>query len=408
MGATDKKTDLLIDQPMGKVMLIVFITLLSVFPPLATDMYMPSLPELREDLGTSSAVASASIIAFFFMFGVGQLLFGTISDKFGRKPILLAGLGVFVASSIGCALAPNIAVLLALRALQGLGGGAGGAIAMAITKDCFPEERRARVLIVTQAAGALGPVVAPVIGGWISTFATWRVVFWVLAGTGLAAFALAIVYRESNPPEMRYTGSLAGNFGRLAVVARNKGFTLLLVTLALVSAPFMGYVTTSSYVYMDFFGLSSGAYSLFFAGTALIMVAAPFVYLIVSRYFKTKTLIEATMVGAFVFAGLMLLFAKRSPWMFVLTIAPFLMMSSAIRPGTTNVLLMQHETDTGSASSLINFTFTAFGSLGSVVAALSWPDFVTADAGTILVFFTAAVALWVVLLKSPYPVRGVK
>jgi DHA1 family bicyclomycin/chloramphenicol resistance-like MFS transporter len=94
--------------------------------------------------------------------------------------------------------------------------------------------------------------------------------------------------------------------------------------------------------------------------------------------------------------------------MFVLTIAPFLMMSSAIRPGTTNVLLMQHETDTGSASSLINFTFTAFGSLGSVVAALSWPDFVTADAGTILVFFTAAVALWVILLKSPYPVRGVK
>ena len=398
----------LVHQPLGRVGLIVFITFLSVFPPLATDMYMPSMPELRDDFGISSSVGSLTIVLFFLFFGIGQLIFGTLSDKYGRKPVLMVGLAIFTLGSVGCALAPNILVMLICRTLQALGGGAGGAVGMALVKDCFTERMRERVLVVTQAGNSLGPVIAPIIGGWIATFATWRLTFWVLAAIGLLCLVMGVFYRETNLPHMRYTGTLAGNFGRMAVVAKNRGFSLFLLALACIAAPFMGYVTTSSYVYMDFFAMGSTAYSLFFAAAALLCVAAPFVYLLLNRWINVRMMINISLAVG-VACGVALLVAGRiSPWAFFICIVPSLVFSSVIRPGATNALLMQHDGDTGSASSLINFVYTIVGFAGAGFAALPWPEYITANGVCTLVFMLIGFGIWAYLLRSSLPLKGIK
>src|SRR5690606_3765233 len=166
--------------------LIALLGAMSAIGPLAIDMYLPSFPAIAREMGTNVAGIEQTLAAYFIGLSLGQLFYGPLADRFGRKAPLYLGLGVFAAASIGCALAGSVAALSALRFLQALGGCAQMVIARAIVRDRFDERDAVRVFSALILVMGVAPILAPLLGGWFVVYLGWRSIFWFLA-----AFAAA-------------------------------------------------------------------------------------------------------------------------------------------------------------------------------------------------------------------------
>lgn len=393
---------------LGNKGLIAFMALMNMFIPLSTDMYLPALPSMNSYFGSSSAITNLTLSAFFLFYAVGILFWGPLSDKYGRKPILLAGSILYAGSSIACAMSVNIYFLIVARILQGIGSGAITSVSMAVVKDAYSGKRRESILAICQSISGLAPMVAPIVGGLILSFSDWRGSFWVLAIISIVNLVFSILFQETLKDKERYTGTLFGSIGRLVVVSKNKSFIIPALIFALSSLPFMGYIAVSSYVYVDYFGLSAQVYSYFFAANALLSIAGPFIYVkflsnMNKKFFASMILAISTLSGV-----LVMTLGTLTPILFW---ASFLFMSLAgtvMRPFSTNLLLEQQESDTGSASSVIGTLFTVFGSVGMSLASISWGNIVIGLGILITIFSLISLLSWNVFMKSKIPCVGVK
>ena len=166
---------------------------------LSIDMFLPSLPDLARAYGTDAATAQLTVTLFLAGLAPAQLAWGPLSDRFGRRRTLIAGLGLYAAAGLVCAFAPSIRTLVAARVLQAFGAGSGQVISRAIVRDVYPRDRAARVLALMGTAQALNPILAPIIGGFLHALFGWRSVFFVLAGFGaLFLVATTVVVTETN------------------------------------------------------------------------------------------------------------------------------------------------------------------------------------------------------------------
>ncbi|MBC3796114.1 multidrug effflux MFS transporter [Acetobacterium tundrae] len=393
---------------LGNKGLIVFMALMNMFVPLSTDMYLPALPSMNSYFGSSSAVTNLTLSAFFFFYAIGILFWGPLSEKYGRKPILIVGSILYAASSIACALSINIYFLIAARILQGIGSGAITSVSMAVVKDSYSGKKRESILAICQSITGLAPMIAPIIGGLILSFSTWRGSFWTLSLISLVNLGFSLLFQETLKDEDRYTGTLFGSFGRLIIVSKNKSFIIPAFIFALSTLPFMGYIAVSSYIYVDYFGLSAQVYSYFFAANALLSIAGPFIYVkflsnMDKKLFASIILAIATLSGV-----LVMTLGTLTPLLFW---ASFIFMSVAgtvMRPFSTNLLLDQQESDTGSASSVIGTLFTVFGSIGMSLASISWGNIVFGLGLLITVFSLLSLLSWNLFMKSKIPCVGVK
>ncbi|GAB3886499.1 multidrug effflux MFS transporter [Kibdelosporangium lantanae] len=234
--------------------------LLEIFGPISMDLYLPSLPQLARDLHTSESLAQATMSTCMLGLAFGQLVMGPLSDRYGRRRPLLAGVGLFAVLSVVCAVAPSVEVLLAARFLQGLCGSAGIVISLAIARDLAEGVELVRLLAVLTTVGALAPIVAPVVGGQLATVMGWRGIFGVLAGIGLALFVLAFVA----VPDSR--GGVSARF----VVDRLFLCFLLISTCGGVA--FFTYLASISFVLQGTFSLSPQLFSVCFAANAVMSV----------------------------------------------------------------------------------------------------------------------------------------
>lgn len=391
--------------PFGLVVLLVVGALVT---PLSLDMYTPAVPHMTEFFGTSEAMVNLTLVGYFLFFAVGLLIFGPVSDRYGRKPVLVAGILAYALASAACALSTSIGMLIVMRVLQALGAGAVSAVSTAVVKDAVVPERREALLSLVQVMFVVGPVLAPVVGALVLQVADWRMTFWVLAGIGAVCSALALLFDETLPADERYEGSVTGSLKQLGVVARNKGFSAFLGIVGLYNLPFMAYIAVGSYVYITFFGLSELEYSLYFAVAALLTVFGPFAWLAASRFVSARRF-TGILLGVGLASGLvMLAVGELSPTLFCLTFLAFALAEAAVRPYSTNILLSQQEGDTGAASSLINFAHTAIGCVGMLVAVLPWPNFVTGIGIIIVASMGVGILGWIALLRSHVPLAGIK
>lgn len=391
--------------PFGLVVLLVVGALVT---PLSLDMYTPAVPHMTEFFGTSEAMVNLTLVGYFLFFAVGLLIFGPVSDRYGRKPVLVAGILAYALASAACALSTSIGMLIAMRVLQALGAGAVSAVSTAVVKDAVVPERHEALLSLVQVMFVVGPVLAPVVGALVLQVADWRMTFWVLAGIGAVCSALALLFDETLPADERYEGSVTGSLKQLGVVARNKGFSAFLGIVGLYNLPFMAYIAVGSYVYITFFGLSELEYSLYFAVAALLTVFGPFAWLAASRFVSARRFTDI-LLGVGLASGLaMLAVGELSPTLFCLTFLAFALAEAAVRPYSTNILLSQQEGDTGATSSLINFAHTAIGCVGMLVAVLPWPNFVTGIGIIIVASMGVGILGWIALQRSRVPLTGIK
>lgn len=393
---------------LGRSGLIAFIVLMNMFVPLSIDMYLPAVPSLNTYFNSNPSLTNMTLSAFFFFFAVGILLWGPVSDKYGRRPVILTGTAIYIASSICCALATNIYVLIVARAVQGIGGGAIIAASFAIIKDCFSGKERETMLAVTQSISGVAPILAPVIGSWLLEFTDWRGTFWLLGLIGVANLLLTILYTETLKAEEKYRGSLAGALGRLYAVGKNKSFLFPTLIMALSQLPFMGYLALSSYIYVDFFGLSKQAYSYFFAANSCFTIFGPVIYVRFLMHFNKKALAAACFAIAAASGIFIMLVGTLSPFIFLFGVVCMSMTGAILRPFGINIIFDQLEGDTGTASSLFNTFFTLFGILGMSIASLSWGNFVLSLGALITAASVLSIISWYAFLKADIPCVGLK
>ncbi len=244
------------------------------FAPMSIDMYLPSLPALARAFGTGAASVQLTLAAFFAGLAVGQVLYGPLADRFGRKPPLYLGLSLYVLASAGCALASGIESLIALRLAQAVGGCAGLVISRAVVRDLYERQEAARMFSTLMLVTGLAPILAPLAGGYLLVWLGWRAIFWGLALFGLACLAAAALWL---PETHRAHGARAGVGAALAAYARllvHRQFAGYALAGGFAMAGMFAYISGSPFVFIDVYGVPAQAYGWFFGANAAGIVVA--------------------------------------------------------------------------------------------------------------------------------------
>lgn len=244
--------------------------LLSCVGPFAIDMYLPAMPTIGLDLGTSEAAMQGTITAYFIAFGLAQLVYGPWADQAGRKPPLYAGLAVFLVGTLICALAPSISVLSAGRFVQGLGGAAVMVVPRAIIRDMATGHEATKLMAAIMLVISVSPMLAPLAGAGVLAISDWRAIFGVLAvAAGLSVAMIRFGLTETLPPSQRQRFNLQETLSGTRRLMQDRGFVVLTFLGGFGMASFFVFIAAGPFVYTRAFGLTPTGFSLAFAVNAI-------------------------------------------------------------------------------------------------------------------------------------------
>jgi MFS transporter, DHA1 family, multidrug resistance protein len=343
--------------------------------PLAIDMYLPALPTIARELGASDAAVQVSLAMYFIGIAFGQAFYGPLSDRTGRKPALIFGLSVFIASSVGCALAWNVESLIAFRFLQALGGCAPLVIPRAVVRDYFDERESVRMLSMLILVMGVAPVLAPLVGGQLLVTFGWRSVFWVLTAYG-ATLCLVVVslLAESLPRERRKRQPLSAILALYGQLLRDRSYMGFVLTGGFMFSGLLTYITGSPFVFIEIFGVPPERFGLFFGTNAAGIIAASQI----NRWLATKTharRVVRVVLPIAMASGFSMLFSAYTGFGgFAGILVPlfcFISCYGFVMPSTTALAMAPHGPIAGSASALLGTVqFVMGASAGALVGAL--------------------------------------
>ncbi|WP_442812117.1 Bcr/CflA family efflux MFS transporter [Vibrio atlanticus] len=365
---------------LGKTGMLFFLVIISAFPPLTIDLYLPALPQMVEVFNTDQSMVNLTLSSYFVTYAVGLLFWGPLSEKFGRKPILLIGIASYMVASVLCAMTNSIEQLIGARIFQAFAGSAITVIATAIVKDLYDGREREKIMATIMSLVIIAPMVAPVFGAFLLKIASWRMMFVTLAIFGAFASALALCYRETL--ETKYQGSMFRSWGRMGVVMKNRSFIKLLVIFSITPMALMSFLAAGSYIYIDHFGLTEQQFSYAFAFNALCASFGPTIYMKLSYKISVQKVISGCFALLAIAGIFTLAIGDLSPWFFMFVAAPATLMVIIMRVPGTNLMLNQQDHDTGSAVALIQFFSMICGSLGMVLVSIR-PDSLIENLGFI-------------------------
>lgn len=351
---------------------------LTALPPLSMDMYLPALPQVTDALHSPAATVQLTLTACLAGMALGQLVVGPLSDRWGRRRPLLAGLCVYVLATAICALAPTVELLIAFRLLQGLAGSAGIVIARAVVRDLYDGLAMARFFSTLMLISGTAPIIAPVIGGQVMRTTDWRGVFVVLTGIGVVL--TLVVWRlldETLPPHRRHSGGLRATLHTMRGLLGDRVFTGYTLTGSFAFAALFAYVAASSFVVQEIFGASPQTFSLLFGLNSIGLIGVGQVNgrILVGRVSLDKVLATGlTVVVAAATALLLMTLGVFGPVGLAPIAAGLFVLMSAMGvtlPNTNAQALMRTRHAAGSASALLGTSAFLVGAIASPLVGIA-------------------------------------
>lgn len=347
---------------------------------LAIDMYVPALPLLLEEFDTSASFLNLTMFMFMLVSAFAILVAGPLTDKFGRKPILIVSCAVFGASSIGCALSTSVLMLTVFRVGQAIGFGLVETDVTAMIKDAYTDKDLKFAMSLLQSLVIVGPALAPFLGTLLLAIGGWREIFVALAVMGIIGLVIALVISETMHADHRLAAgvvpALRDMMMRVRSLLSKRSFTAMALIVGVAGLAYMGYIAVASYILLDDFDSGYVIYNLVYAGICGVSVLAPFVYLRISKMMSPRALTVLCAVLGLVAAAFMAVFGIWGPFAFFCCFVPYALMEGIIRPHAFVVLLDQPPDQVGSASAFANFVYTMLGAAGTVVMTLPWTSYV--------------------------------
>lgn len=357
-------------------LLLALLALLSAFTPLSIDLYLPALPVIAVDLHGTAGDIQLTLSAFMLAFGFGQIFYGPAGDRFGRRPVILGGLAVYVLTSIGCAFAVEASHLVLARFLQGLAACGGVVLARTMVRDLAERDQAARAMSLMMACTSIAPMVAPLIGGQILWFLGWRAVFWTLALIGVLALTLSCLWLpETLRPEYRQPLVVSSILKRFGELLRHRAFMGYAFTTSFMFSALLSFISGSPFVFIEKYGIAPRNYGLIFGGMIVFMTIssllnARFVRLLgpdkILRYAVYAPLLSG--ISALVLGQIEARYGTIGMWPIVACVVPQIATISLIGPNAMALALQRYPHMAGTASSLMGVMQFGLGALfGAIV-----------------------------------------
>ena len=273
------------------VYLYLLLGALAAFPPLVTDMYLPALPVMTAEFQTTASAVQMSLATCILGLAIGQLVFGPLSDKWGRKPLLKSALLLFILATVAILFSPTIEMLNICRFFQGLGGAGGVVLSRSVATDCYSGRELAKSLAIIGAINGIAPVTAPVIGGLFSEAIGWKGIFGILLAIGVLLYVVSIPFRESHTSEKHYAGSLTSLFIQAGILFKNSVYVRYVLIFGMANAVLFGYISSASFIIQNDFGLSELMFGILFGINSMAIGSGSILSL------KFKQITNATHIG---------------------------------------------------------------------------------------------------------------
>ncbi|QHL86810.1 Bcr/CflA family efflux MFS transporter [Nibribacter ruber] len=356
------------------ISIILILGALCTISPFSIDMYLPGFPAIAQDLQTTISQVQLSLTAYLIGISAGQLLYGPLLDRYGRKMPLYAGMFLYILASVGCAFTTSVDALIAMRFLQAIGGCAGMVAAQALVRDLFPVTETAKVFSTLTLVIAVSPMVAPTVGGYVTTAFGWHAVFIALALiTGLILLGIYFVLPQGKGPDSTMSLKPRAVLSNFWNVLRNPQFLVYTLVGGIASAAPFAYIAGSPDVFMNIYKVSEQHYGWIFAILSVALIGSPQLNHLLLRKYTSEQIIKAGLTYQAVI-GALLVYGVYAQWFSLMTLIVvlflFLCGQGLTNPNSSALSLAPFSRHAGSASALMGSVRMGVGALVSAAVSV--------------------------------------
>ena len=395
---------------MPTVWLVVLLGSLSAFGPLSMDMYLPGLPIVAEDLNASTSLVQLSLTACLIGLGAGQLIFGPLSDIYGRRKPLVITLSVYAIASVLCAFSPNIWIFVALRFVQGMTGAAGIVIARACARDLYVGNELTKFMAMLSIVSGSAPILSPIIGGVVLNYSSWHTVFLLLGVIGLLMFlSTAFFLPDTLPVEARSESGMLAVVKTFSGLLKDKWFLGIALTQGLIMSGMFAYIAGSPFVLQNIYNVTAQQFSLFFAMNGVGIITAAQVTGRLSGKIHELKFLRAGVLLSFT-ASILLLLTVWNEWpLAVIATALFFMVSSVglVSPAAFSLAMQSQGKSAGSASAFLGLLPFIGGAIVSPLVGLAGDSSAWPLSIIVLTCSTAALVIYFTVVRKAYRLQEI-
>ncbi len=348
----------------SKIFLLVLLGMLSAFGPFVTDMYLPSLPAMGDYFNTTSSMVQLGLTTSMVGLAVGQVFFGPLSDRYGRRMPLLVAMWLFLVSTVFCLFAQDIQQFVVFRLVQGVAGAGGIVISRSVATDKYSGKDLAKMLAVIGAINGVAPVVAPIIGGVFTEAIGWQGIFGILLVLGMVLLVGCYRFRESLPKEKRLASKWSDTLRSFKLVLRDRQYLFYVLQMAFAQGVLFSYIASSPFIIQQHYGFSALTFSFCFAINAVAIGAGAALSV---RFRRPESCTLAGCVGMVIVAvgECAALMSGCGFWMYEVLLMMLLFVMGLTFTSTTALAMECQRENAGTASALLGAVCFAFGGIVS-------------------------------------------
>lgn len=351
------------------IFLLFYLAALGAFPSFVNDLYLPTLPQMRYEFHTTRSTVQLGLSFVMIGLGLGELFWGTLSDKIGRKPVLVLSLIVFASTTIISVFSPGIWFFLICRLFQGLGASGAVMLSKTIPADLYEGRQLAKLMSIVGAINGIAPAADPLLGGFVARTIGWRGIFIVLAAIGLVMLILSLWFRESLPVSRRKKGKFLHLFAEYLPLLKNRHFMIHVLLKSAALGVLFCYISAGPFIIQEHYGFDALQFGLFYGANSIGVVLGAVISV------KFSTMKKASVIGAlgmvfFTILEAVTLYFFDSIWIFEALVIPMLFFAGIVFAASNTLAMTEGHISAGAASAILGLGGYIFGFVVSPLVGL--------------------------------------